>query len=196
MASDSESPAPSSETSGSLRKILKSDSFVEKALILAGTVVLSGLLVPLIIMHVNSVRVAREGLSHAQAKLFDDVSETILTSETLLLDISWFGTEHAKNAEMQKKAFERYSERSVDLIAKWRAQSSRAMALASPQVSKKLKAFQLRFFQEQDTPMNRQWIKCGTDCDWKQLHMKNELMLAEGNELVVELARDLGLVKE
>jgi hypothetical protein len=196
MASDSETSASSTETSGSLRRVLKSDSFVEKALILAGTIVLSGVLVPLIITRVDSVRVAREGLSQAQAKLFDDVSETILTSETLMLDISWFGTEHAKNVEMQKKAFERYSERSVDLIAKWRAQSSRAMALASPQVSKKLNAFQLRFFQEQDTPTNRQWIKCGTDCDWKQMHQKNELMLAEGNELVADLAKDLGLVKE
>lgn len=134
-------------------------------------------------------------MSSAQAKLFDDVSETILTCETLMLDVSWFGTPDAKNVEMQKKAFERYTERSVDLIARWRAQASRAQTLASPRVSQKINAFQMRFFIEQDTPMNRLWIKCGTECNWQDQHMRNEVMLAEANALVAELAKDLDLVK-
>jgi hypothetical protein len=63
-----------------------------------------------------------------------------------MFDVSWFGTRHEKNAEMQKKAFDRYTERTVDLIAKWRAQSSRAQALVSPDVSRKLNDFQTLFF--------------------------------------------------
>jgi hypothetical protein len=113
-----------------------------------------------------------------------------------MLDVTWFGTKRAKNAEMQKKAFERYSEKSVDLIAKWRAQSSRAQALASPQVAKKLDAFQGRFFVEQDTPMNGLWIRCGTDCDWQEQHSKNEAMLTDANMLILELANDLGLMRK
>lgn len=180
----------------SLLHVLKSDSFIEKALLLVLTALLSGLIVPLVIKSIDSAREGREMLFRAQAKLFDDVSETLLTGETLMLDISWFGTPDAKNADMQRKAFERYSERSVDLVAKWRIQSSRAQTLASPHVSSKLNAFQIRFFSEQDTPMNRQWIKCGTECDWQQMHSKNIAMLSEANSLIVELANDLGLTKK
>jgi hypothetical protein len=183
-------------TSTSPLRVLKSDSFIEKAFLLLLTALLSGMLVPLIIKSIDNAREKREALSRAQAKLFDDVSETLLTCETLMLDISWFGTQDAKNAEMQKKAFERYTERSVDLVAKWRVQSSRAQTFASPHVSKKLNAFQIRFFDEQDTPMNRQWVKCGSECDWQQMHKKNEAMLGEANALIVELANDLGLTKK
>ena len=194
MSTDSPTPAPV-PPSNSIR-VIKSDSFVEKAFLLVLTAALSGVMVPLIIKSVDTAREGQDAIARGQANLFDDISETIVNCETLMLDVTWFGTKHAKNAEMQKKAFERYSERSVDLIAKWRVQSSRAHALASPQVAKKLDAFQVRFFSEQDTPMNELWIKCGTDCDWQEQHSKNEAMLAESNMLIVELANDLGLARK
>lgn len=177
-------------------RVLKSDSFVEKALILILAGLLSGLIVPLVIKSIDESQARQEALSQAQAKLFDDVSETILTLETLMLDISWFGTPDAENADMQKKAFERYSSESVHLIAKWRVQSSRVRTLTSAPISQKLNAFQARFFREQDTPMNLQWRECGTECDWQAFHSKNEAMLNEANELIVELGNDLGLTKK
>jgi hypothetical protein len=160
------------------------------------TAVLSGIIVPLVIKSVDHSREGQETLSRAQLKLFEDVSETMLAAETLMLDVSWFGTDHAKNSDMQRKAFERYQERSVDLIAKWRAQTTRAQTLASPKVGQKLNEFLKRFFYEQDTPMNQLWISCGSKCDWNKEHQKNEAMLREANELIVELANDLGLRKQ
>lgn len=179
----------------SLRQVLTSASCVEKIFILACTAVLSGLVIPIIFKTVDTARERRAAVSNAQVKLFEDVTATILTSETLMLDISWFGTVDAKNAEMQKKAFNRYNERIADLIAKWRIEASRAQTLASPRVYHNLNEFQMRFFREQDTPMNRQWIKCGTDCNWQELHMKNESMLNEANTLVATLAEDFDLVR-
>src|SRR5258708_6960014 len=131
MSVGMESSQPEGPSPSIVRRVLKSDSFVEKAFLLILTAVLSGLFVPLVIKTVDRAREGREAIARAQAKLFDDASETILTCETLMLDVSWFGTPRAKNVDMQKKAFERYTEKSVDLISKWRAQSSRAQALAS-----------------------------------------------------------------
>jgi hypothetical protein len=186
---------PEATRANALLAVLKSESFVEKCLLLVLTAVLSGIVVPLIIKSVDSHREHRENLIRAQAKLFDDISETILTCETLMLDVSWFGTAQARNPEMQKKSFDRYVEQSVGLVAKWRAQSSRAETLVSPKISEKLAAFQIRFFREQDTPTNRLWTTCGTDCDWRPQHKTNENMLVEANGVVAELATDLGLTK-
>jgi len=195
--SDDSSISDVAPVSGSiLLRVFKNESFIEKFLIVLITAIVSGAIVPVVITHIDTVRLQKEALSQAHAKLFDDISETIFTCETLILDVSWFGTDLAKNPEMQKKAFDRYTERSVDLIAKWRVQSSRARVLASPEISEKLIAFQLRFFNEQDTPTNRQWKACSTECDWNQLHSKNTAMLSEGNVLIRDLARDFGLVKQ
>ena len=187
-------PIPSApQTSKSFFQVLWSESFLEKALLLVLTAVLSGIVIPLVIKSIDRTREGREALSRSQVKLFEDVSETILTAETLMLDVSWFGTDLAKNGEMQRKALERYTERSVDLIAKWRVQTTRAQTLASPKVAEKLDAFLKRFFFEQDTPMNQLWNKCGVKCDWNPQHQKNEAMLGEANALIIELANDLGL---
>ena len=193
MVNDSEVQAPA--FTKPLVRVLKSDSFLEKALLLVVAALLSGLLAPLVVKSIDKTREGREAVSNAQAKLFDDFSETLLACETLALDVSWFGTKAAKNSEMQKRAFTRYSERVVDLTAKWRAESSRAQVLASAHVSKKLDHFQTRFFSEQDTPLNHLWSTCGTECDWQQFHEKNIAMLAEANALIVELASDLGFAK-
>ncbi|MFM0227623.1 hypothetical protein [Paraburkholderia dipogonis] len=188
----SEGHAPSKNA---LLRALKSDSFIENAFLLVLTAALSGAVVPLIIKSVDVASDRHAELARAQAKLFDDVSETIMTCEALALDVSWFGTVQAKNVEMQKKAFDRYTERTADLIARWRTESARAQALASPEVAKKLDAFQYRFFVEQDTPMNGLWIKCNTSCDWKDQHAQNEAMLAQANLLILELAHELGMAR-
>jgi len=44
--------------------------------------------------------------------------------------------------------------------------------------------------------MNALWIKCGTGCDWKEQHLRNETMLTESNKLILELASDLGLTRK
>lgn len=174
-------------------RVIRSDSFIEKAVLLVLTALLSGLLIPFIAKEIDRDRESREAITKAKGKLFDDISESILTIETLVLDVSWFGTQRAKNPEMQKLAFQRYTERSVDIIARWRVQTSRSHALASQDVVEKLNEFQTLFFKEQDTPMNELWIKCSIECDWQSQHSKNERMLAQANALIVDLAKDFGL---
>jgi hypothetical protein len=51
--------------------------------------------------------------------------------------------------------------------------------------------FQLRVFAEQDTPMN-QLNRDGSDEDWNAQHIKNEAMLAEADDLINKLTKDLG----
>jgi hypothetical protein len=52
-----------------VRRVLSSDSFIEKALLLALTALLSGGLVPLIIKEIDSERARQEALSQSQVKL-------------------------------------------------------------------------------------------------------------------------------
>lgn len=174
---------------------LRTDSFLEKSALLVLTAVLSGVIVPLVIKSTDEARAERASISQAQAKLFDDVSEVILTFETLTLDVSWFGSKETKNPEMQKKAFERYNERVVDLVARWRVQASRAQTLASKPVAMKIEGMLVEVFKRQDTPTIAMWSKCGVDCDWTDQHRDNERMLMRANALIAELARDLKLVR-
>ena len=174
---------------------LLTGSFLEKAFLLILTAVLSGVAVPQVVKSIDAAREGRAAVARAQAKLFDDISETVLTYETLALDVSWFGTRAARNQELQRKAFERYSERMVELTARWRIQASRAQTLASPQVAEKIAGLLHKVFIRQDTPMNTMWSSCGAKCDWEQLHVENERMLGEANMLIAEVAKDLGLMR-
>ncbi|RWX24511.1 type II secretion system protein [Rhizobium leguminosarum] len=185
-------PTPQRKSSPFIRAI-KSDGFIEKLVLLVLTAILSGIFVPLIIKSIDQSREARQAVATAQAKLFDDISDTILTLETLMLDVSWFGQGDAKNADMQTRAFDRYTERSVDLIVKWRVDASRAQALASPETAEKMQAFLDRFFREQDTPTNRSWNECHDRCDWEAQHKKNAKMLTEANRLILEIGSEFQL---
>ncbi|WP_105435673.1 hypothetical protein [Neorhizobium tomejilense] len=192
---DTVSPKPEPERRASVLRVLKSDGFLEKVMLLVLTAVLSGFLIPWAVKSIDRDREAREAISSAQVKLFDEVSATIVTLETLMLDVTWFGTINGKNSELQKKAFERYSEQSSALVIKLRTQSSRAQTLASPQMATELEAFLLRFFVEQDTPINQLWARCASDCDWEQQHRRNLSMLSEANQLVGSLAKDVALTR-
>jgi hypothetical protein len=192
MSESSGALAPSSKRNSILRT-LSSESFIEKASLLVLTAILSGLLVPLVVRSVDRAREGKEAVWRAQARLFDELSETILTYETLALDVSWYGTRDARNAEMQKRAFERYSERVVDLVAKWRSQHSRAQTLASPQIASKIDRFLTTVFRRQDTPLNSLWSTCGVKCDWQTQHDESERVLREANALIAEIGNDLGL---
>jgi hypothetical protein len=199
-------------------RVLSSESFLEKFFLLVATAFLTGLLIPSAIKYVDTARERREVISRANTKLFEEFSETIITAETLILDVTWYGSTEAPIPELQKKAFDRYSEQVVQLVTRWRLQISRAHTLASPSVAGKMQRLLDRFFIEQDTPVNRMWVICKAErpgtagveapahegaiirtavridrCEWNQLHARNEAMLGEANALIVVLAHDLGL---
>ena len=85
--------------------VFLSASFLEKLVLLLVTALISGLLVPLVVKSIEATRARNNAILEAQTAFLDDISETILTLETLILDISFYG-KHG-NTEMQEKAFER-----------------------------------------------------------------------------------------
>jgi len=188
------------ETNTTLKKrnpvtaVLASESFLEKAYLLVLTVLLTGVFVPLVVKSIDASRERRAAISSAQVKLFDELSETILTYETLALDVSWFGTGSTKNLALQTKAFQRYNERTVDLTAKMRILAARSKTLTSPKVGEKINEMLKDIFVQQDTPMLAMWNSCKGKCDWEAQHLQNEMMTGKANDLIGQLAVDLGLV--
>lgn len=178
-----------------MNTFLRTGAFWEKIVLLLATAIISGLGVPFIIKQADESRARRSAVSQAQEQLFRDVAETMLTFETLALDVSWFGVPGTQDQEHQRKAYARYNERAVDLVARWRSQAARSKTLTSPEVSKKLNSMLAEVFRTQDSPTVFLWGKCGVKCDWTEQHKQNERMLGEASRFIEELARDLGLVK-
>jgi hypothetical protein len=199
-------PTEGSAGPGSIRKALTSEAFIEKVAILLLTVILTGVLIPLIINHFSAraaerqkeleARKARDtSILQAQAKLLDDAADVILTYETLALDVSWYKYHEGANEEMHRKAFERYSERVPDLVARWRSLVSRSKTLASPAISDQLDGFLQTVFAEQDTPINALVGKKVSGSEWEKMHEKSRQMLKHANNLIEDLARDMRLSK-
>lgn len=186
---------PTESTASPLKSVLRSESFTEKFVMLLATALVTGLTVPLAIKWVETTREQRAKVVAAQTKLFDEVTKTILTHQTLTLDVSWFGTTIGKNPELQKIAYERYNSRMVELIADWRAQAAKAQTLASPLVAKEIIDLLNQTFVEQDTPITANWKRCETSCDWTTQHQRSEAVLGQANRVIESLARDLGLVQ-
>ncbi len=174
----------------------KTCAFWEKIVLLLITAAVSGIVIPLILQQVDEHRARRAAVIAAQEQLYREASETMLTLQTLALDVSWYGTSTAKDADNQKRAYGRYSDRVVELVARWRVQIVRAKSLASPAIAKKLAQMQLTFFDTQDTPIVRTWEKCSTTCEWDELHHQNEVQLGATSAFIEELATDLGLIRE
>ena len=197
-----------SDSSNVLSKVLTSEAFIEKTLLLLLTVGLSGLAIPYILNRFNAADTARqkllaeskalqEAIIQAQSNLLNDFSEVVLIYETLALDVSWFGTPSAQNGELQKKAFALYNEQIVDLVSKWRILASRAQTLASPEISQKILNFlDQKVFKEQDTPLVSLYNNNASAPDkWQKQHDINKRILSEANQLIAELAEDMNLKK-
>src|SRR5688500_8903272 len=106
--------------------VIKRDSFIENLLLLFVTIIITGVMIPAIFWLLDVARENRAAVSEAQTKLYNDLSEIILTYATLALDVSWYGPPDAETPQLQKVAVERYSDKVVELVSKWRVQISRA----------------------------------------------------------------------
>lgn len=186
-------------------KALKTESFIEKATLLVLTVILSGVVAPFAINRlaalaserqkvVDATKAKDEVILQTQSQLLTDFAETLLTYETLALDVSWYKTPWAANTTLHEKAFARYSERVVDLMSRWRVLSSKAQMLASPAISERMDKFQSHVFEQQDTPLNQLYInKKASPAEWQSQHSKSEKVLIEARQLVAEMMESLGL---
>jgi hypothetical protein len=200
---------------GVFRKAVTSESFVEKAILLLLTACLTGLLAPLLVGQFNrtaaerqkerdeeaavrqkeleAIKATNASILQAQSKLIDDAAETILSLETLILDVSWYMQPKVANKDQHNKAFERYVARSVELYGRWRAIISRSQSLASPAISKKLSDFLVKVFGEQDTPMSELVGKNAPAGEWEKVHGRNVRLTDEAFSLIAELRSEMGL---
>jgi hypothetical protein len=174
-------------------RILTSAFFVQRALLLVLAAILSGLVVPVVFKSVDAARENQIYVQRAQSKLFDDYSEALITYETLALDVSYYGIAEVKNVALQRKAFEKYSERVTELHAKMHILASRAQTLTSKNISKKMSDFMGAIYETQDGPIIKNWSLCAEKCDWDQLHSSSMATGAKAKALIAELASDLGL---
>jgi hypothetical protein len=189
-----------------LWNVLTGESFVEKLVLLLITAALSGLLLPYVLARYNNSVAARQkaadiarsknkSILQAQAKLVEDLADVVLTYQTLALDVTWFRTSVAKDEKMYQRAYERYSDRSVDLISTWRSLTARSQSLASPSVSEKIGDFLARVFHEQDTPLVTLNRTKASEKEWEDQHYHNEEMLTEAHLLISQIMDDIGLSK-
>ncbi|HEY0568126.1 MAG TPA: hypothetical protein VGD13_08370 [Xanthobacteraceae bacterium] len=198
-----ESAPAAPPTAFSIRKVLFGESFIEKAILLLLTALITGMAVPLTITWINAHETRRqqiineakarnEALLAAQSKLLEDFSETIFIVQTLALDVSWHGSPAYENKEMQKKAYDRYSDQIIGHISRWRAQIARARILASQEVAKKMRDyFEIMFLQ--DAEIVQLYNRQANSTEWQSRHAKSETMLDTADNLLAELARDMGI---
>jgi len=177
-------------------EIFKSDSFVEKASLLLLTALISGFLVPYISSEIQRRAARNDAIIQSQTKLLDDVSRTLMTYETLLLDVSWYKTVEGYDEEMHKLAYKKYADRVVDLLTDWRVEAIKARTLSSPEVSDRLTSFQQKMFRLQDGPMINLFREKAAGPQWQELHETNRKMANEAKELISDLAIEMKLTKD
>ena len=178
-----------------LGKTFKGETFLQNLTLLLVTALLSGLIIPYLSEKNQRINTRNEILLQSQNKLLEDLSKTLLTWEVLLGDISWFGTSTVNNPLMQQKAFERYSERSVELFAELKIEVLKAKNLAPPEISARINKFQDNILDSQDTRMNKLYIDKGATAEWDKLHDTNVRMISEAEDLLSQLAIDMKLTQ-
>jgi hypothetical protein len=176
-----------------LKLALTSVEFVRSLAILLLTVALSGVIVPGILNNTADMRSRQDAIRDAQAKLLEEITYTITAFESLMLDVSWYRFGIAEDKSLAQKAWERYNERSVDLITRWRVEAVRARNLASPAVGEKVAELLTRAFREQDDAVNKLYHSDASASAWARQHQKNIAMAAEAEHLLHEISDDLHL---
>ncbi len=188
------STATTAKQKGAIRQALGGASFIEKSVLLAFTAVTSGVLIPYIGDKIQATKTQNEVIVQAKAKLLDDVTNTIITYEYLAGDVSYYKSDSAwMNDKMQALAFERYSNKVVDLMAQWGVEIARAKTLVSPAISDKLEKFMDKVLTEQENKMVSLYTNNGTVEEWYEMNELTGKMYEEAKKLIAELAVDLKL---
>lgn len=194
---DQTSPSAQTETTkkaGAIGQALGSASFIEKAVLLLLTAITSGVLIPYIGDKMQAAKTRNEALTQAKAKLLDDVTSTIITYEYLAGDVSYYKADSAvANDKMQALAFERYSNKVVELMAQWGVEIARAKTLVSPEISDKLEKFMDKVLTEQETKLVALYNNNASVDEWSKMNDLTGTMYEEAKKLITELAVDLKL---
>jgi cell division protein FtsL len=177
---------------GVVRSALISVSFIEKAVLIILTALISGLLIPYVSNKIQTANAHREIVLQSESKLLDDITNTIITYEFLVADVSYYKSDSTiANDKMQALAFERYSNRVVDLFSQWGVEVAKAKNLTSPEISDKLNKFMNKVLDKQDAPLLALFSSQAPVKDWMALNDLNGKMYEEAKGLINELAVDL-----
>ena len=179
------------------KRIFFSDSFLEKFSFLLLTALITGLLIPIISQNVQKNNSKNDAILNNQVKLLDDVSNIIMTYETLVLDVSFYKSHNdVNNSDLQTKAYEKYSQRVTDLFSQWRFQISKARYLTSPTISSKLEQFLDTVLNKQDLNVTMLYLnKSSTVAEWRKQHDLSHEIYHRAVSLISELANDLKITK-
>lgn len=176
---------------GVFKRALVSVSFVEKAVLLLLTALITGLLIPYVSSKIQTTNAHNEIVLQAKAKLLDDVTNTLVTYQYLVGDVSYYKSDSSLLSEkMQSLAFERYSTRVVELVSQWGVEIAKARTLASPEISDKLNKFMDKVLEKQDAQLVRLFNNKGSVKEWADLNDLNGNMYEEAKKLIDELAVD------
>lgn len=177
---------------GAIRQALGGVSFIEKSVLLVFTAVTSGVLIPYIGDKIQTAKTQNEVVTQAKAKLLDDFTNTIITYEYLAGDVSYYKADSAvANDKMQAMAFERYSNKVVDLMAQWGVEIAKAKTLVSPAIGDKLEKFMDRVLTEQENKLVSLYNNNATVEEWYEMNKLTGKMYEEAKKLIAELAVDL-----
>jgi len=169
-------------------------SFIEKTVLLILTAITSGVLIPYVGDISQATRMQNEAVTQAKAKLLDDITNTIITYEYLAGDVSYYKSDSALvNDKMQAMAFERYSNKVVDLMAQWGVQIAKAKTLVSPAIGDKLEKFMDKVLTEQEAKLVVLYSNNATVAEWTEMNDLTGKMYEEAKQLIAELAVDLKL---
>ncbi len=218
MSSSDSTRHSKTENTGVIKRALFSSSFVEKAGLLLLTALLSGLLIPLSIMYLETrsatiervqaqlaAELARQleadrerdkAILGAQSEMLMQFSDVLMTYETLALDVSWYGTPNIANPEMMATAYKRYTDQTPELLTRWRLQASRSSILVDPVIAQKISQFLEDVMAEQDLNLNRLFSQGASAKQWQAQHEVSHAMLIRANALFKELAEDIGITRE
>ena len=177
------------------KKILTGETFWQNLMLLLVTATLSGLIIPYLANENQRTKARNDIVIQSQGRLFDDISKSLITIEALLTDVSFYASAGGDNSEILQKAYDRYAERSVDLLTQLREEVLRAKTLASDEVSKKLDKFFYVITDSQDVRMHELYVTKATPTAWLILNEKNIRWEAEAEKLIIEIANDLKLSK-
>jgi hypothetical protein len=184
----------STKKKGTVSQALGSASFIEKAVLLMLTAVTSGVLIPYVGDKIQATKTQNEVLTQSKAKLLDDVTNTIITYQYLAGDVSFYKADSAvANDKMQAMAFERYSNKVVDLMAQWGVEIAKAKTLVSPAISDKLEKFMEKVLTEQEAKLVVLYNNNGSVEEWTEMNEVTGKMYEEAKQLIAELAVDLKL---
>lgn len=193
---DAEMDSTSTREPGVFKRALISASFIEKAILLLLTALISGLLIPYVSNKIQTENAHREVVLQSEAKLLDDITATIITYQFLVGDVSFYKSDSAiANEKMQASAFERYSNKVVDLASQWGIEIAKAKTLASPEISDKLNKFMTKVLDTQDAKLVALYTNNGSVKEWSELNELNGKMYEEAKALIAELAVDFKITK-